>query len=486
MQTDFFILCAQTVPENYTWDVAGSPLQFASNVQLPDTNQIGVTGYAPALNVVFFNSSIYDPRFDLIDFSWDFGDYYHTTNNNITLSCDSLVQHTYIMPGTYSVTLKQTATRTIPPLPATDLKCRDKYGINWYWDKHTCLVPETSATNAGALKWDDVECTSDKSKWWDSEFKCLQKYCNRWSWYDLRLSGANPVKWTEAATNQIYQKKWMYEPNDTICTVLEAPFLNTTETIEQTVIKTLYITVKEIPPVASINRVTTTVGSSPLVVRLSPRNCISGSFPIDRIDWDFGDGSPIKTVSRYTLPLDPETINTEFFISDPEDVRNIDVIHTYYRSKDTYPVFYPSLTCYSANTNTFDSCCITVGPISFNNSPSDLHLLKTRNTDKGKVFTFSQNNNIAFTTTSPIVSTFIPSYPTIPPLIIRDSTGEVQSYFGHPNNSNEFPGVYTPQCIFPPILLPGDYFIVEDPEQYQASAEDEVPIKTEKDRFVLR
>jgi len=489
MTTDFFILCAQTVPSNYTWDI-GTPLLFANNLQDLFSIEAEVTGYAPALNVIFYNNSVYDPTPSFVEYLWDFGDYYNFTNNFVSLSCSSVVLHTYVMPGTYTVSLKQIRT-TIPPIITPTLPdpiCRGKYDINWYWNKHTCLVPETCATNLNALTWNDVTCTSPSaSKWWDNEYSCFQKYCKNWSWYDLSLSGdgRNPVTWTETETDQTFQKKWMYEANDTICGIIEAPSITTSiETVEETVIKTLIVKVLEIPPVASIVSVSAVIGNSPLTVRLSPRNCRPGSFPIDRIDWDFGDGSPIISVSRYSLPANSErTINTEYFISDLNDVRNIDVQHTYYRDKDTYPVFYPSLTCYSANTSTADSCCLTVGPISFTETPTNIHLLKTRNTQNGNFYTFSENNNLAFITTNQPVTSVIPSLPTIPPLKIRNSAGEIQSYFGHPNN-NVYPGIYVPGCEFIIPILGTDYIIAEDPVQYGAQPEDEVPVKTERDFFI--
>lgn len=495
MTTDFYILCAQTVPENYTWDI-GTPLLFASNLQDLFSIQDSVSGYAPALNVIFFNNSVSDPEFKLTDYAWDFGDFYNDSNNTASLSCASLVQHTYIMPGTYTVTLRHVQTRTPPdpPLddPNTDLLCRGKFNLNWYWDKHNSIIEQTSATNLNALTWDKVMCvppttaTPARPKWWANEFQCLQKYCKYWSWNDLSLSGGgtNPIKWSETETGQPFEKKWMLEANDTVCNISNGPFLNATETIEQTITKTMIVTVKEIPPVANIVSVSATIGSSPFTVQLSPRNCRPGSFPIDRIDWDLGDGTPIKTITRYSLPNAPDIVNTGYFISDPLDVRNIDIVHTYIRNKDTYPVFYPSLTCYSANTSTTDACCITIGPISFSDTVPDLHIIKARNTNEGNLYTFTQNNNIGFVTTTPVTtSAFVPTF-TTPPLVIRNSQGSTQNYFGHSNDGNLFPGIYVPQCVFVQFVPTLDYVIVEDPLTYGAQATDEVPVKTEKDFFI--
>lgn len=508
MTTDFFVLCGTTVPENYTWDLL-TPLQFTNTrtatptiTSLGDMVVTNISGYAPALNVIFYNNSQSDPDFNFIDYSWNFGDFYNDTNNFVSLSCPALIQHTYIMPGTYTVTLKHVQSKGGRDLDQTgnSLLCRGKYGIRWFWDELVCINPFTSGANLNATTWDETTCewlsaevpdiTKWKKKWWADEAGCLQKYCKLWSWFDLSTNSSNPVKWIDSETDRDFQKKWMFEANDTICTVSDAEFLDTTETLEQTVIKKFLVTVKEIPPVATMLSVSSTVGNSPLKVQLSPRNCRPGSFPIDRIDWDFGDGSPIKTITRYSPPSGADVIYTGYFVSDqkrlnlPEsDVRNFDVVHTYYRNKDTYPVFYPSLTCYSANTNTSDSCCITIGPISYSTIPTDIRMLKVRNTLKGNIYTFAENENVALATTTSIVSTIIPQ-PTVPSLVIRDGKGQVQQYFGYANDDNQFPGIYVPDCEFQVVLLPERYLVAENPVTYGALSSENVPVKTEADFFI--
>ena len=484
MQTDFFILCAQTVPENYSWDL-GTPLLTFPTTQLAYTTVSSVSGYAPALNVVFGNNSSSDTGYDFVDYTWDFGDYYHDTNNSISLSCVALVQHTFIMPGKYTVSLRHVQSKGKIELDQTgnNLLCRGKYGFRWFWDELGLLTVPLGVTNPNATTWNETECLSAKAKWWSDETACFQKYCKAWSWYDLATNSSNPVKWSEAETDAVFQKKWAYEANDTICTVSDATFLNTIETIEQNTIKQFIIEVKELPPVASMFSVSGAVGTSPHAVQLSPRNCKPGSFPIDRIDWDFGDGSPIKTVTRYALPSSTDVVNTGYFVSDLSDVRNIDVLHTYIRNKDTYSVFYPSLTCYSSCTNTSDSCCITIGPISLPAAPTDLHLLKSRNTLKGNVHSFAENNNIALTTTTSLVTSII-NQPTIPTTTIRDTKNTTQTYYGNQNVS-AFPLPYTPDCALQAFLLPNNYTVVEQPTAYGAPPNEDVPIMTEFNAFIL-
>jgi hypothetical protein len=456
MLTDFIVLCANTVPENYTWDF-GTPLKPGNIKQIDFTTSSKITGYAPAVQVFFNNISEPDTNFDLIDYSWDFGDYYHDTTNFVSLTCKSIIQHTYIMPGSYTVSLKLIQTRNQDDLDQTgnSTLCRGKYGIRWFWDNLGLINPVTSGANITPITWDEAKCqqgNTPSSKWrpkqWDNELACIQKYCKSWSWSDLSSSNSNPIKWTEAESDQEFVKKWMFEPNDTICSIGDASFLTTVQSVEQTAIKKFIIEVKENPPTAEMYSVSAYHGQTPHLVRLSPRNCKPGSFPIDRIDWDFGDGSPIKTVTRYTLPTSDDIINTGYFITDLDDVRNIDVLHYYRRNSDTYPVFYPSLTCFSACTNSADSCSITIGPITIPSTSSNIHLLKTRNTSKGDLYAFSNEDGIALTTTTQITADTV-VLPSIPKNPLRDSKNKIQPYTGYSNSNLEagsFPELYTPGC----------------------------------------
>jgi hypothetical protein len=490
MTTDFFVLCAATVPETYFWDL-GVPLETEPTTKALTSTPLTeyISGYAPAVDVIFVNGSFSDPSFEFIDYSWNFGDYYHDDNNFVSLSCTAPIKHTFIMPGVYTVTLThtQSKSREIVSFDSTENPeyCRGKYNIRWFWDELTCLTPLNSP-NEFAITWNELECGARYEKWWDFEEKCFQKYCKTWSWRDLSTNNdnpeINPVKWSDTISDSEFEKKWMFEANDTICVYRDDfEYLNTVTTEEQIVSKAI-IEVKEIMPVANMLSVSATTGTSPFTVQLSPRNCKTGSFPIDRIDWDFGDGTPIKTITRYAPPLETDSvINTGYFISDLEDVRNFNVVHTYTRNKDAYPVFYPSLTCYSASTNSYDSCSITIGPISFEPSITDIHLLKTRNTLKGNIYTFDINRNISLMTSNSFIDTLIPST-TTPFNKIRDSRFLFQSYYGYDGNS--FPQPYTPDCNLQFTVIPRDFISTEDstPDIITDNLQDDgVPITSEKD-----
>lgn len=483
MITDFIIYNGETVPSNYSWD---KDLPFVgTNLVQANATTTYVSGYAPGLKVIFYNSeSESDPGFDQVSYNWDFGDYYNHTNNNVSLSCTSLVQHTYIMPGVYTVSLRHLQSRRRTELdPSVFARlCIGKYSVNWYWNNLEC-------GNLQQLTWDQVVCGSQRAKWWDSETQCFQKYCRFWSWYDLATftDSANPTRWNETGTDAEFEKLWMFEDNETNCTVTEAQFLDTIETNEQTVIKQFCVEVKELPPVAEISCITDPAGTSPHTVILSPTGCQPGSFPIDRIDWDLGDGSPIITISRYTPPLNSsKAYFNGKYSSDLEDVRNYNIIHTYTRNSKTYPVFYPSLTCYSANTNTQDSCSTTIGPISLPNI-SNTSFVKARNTVKGNLYAVDVDNNITFTTTIPASTEQI--IPQIPKNRLLISSNITNPYFGNPNN-NLYPSIYTPSCeLLSSAFLPTtDVITTEDSSPFDddisIDLEEGIPVTTDLDFFI--
>lgn len=162
------------------------------------------------------------------------------------------------------------------------------------------------------------------------------------------------------------------------------------KTTSSTFTKTHVLTLKENAPQARIHSVTQPVqGDSPLTLEFTPIHCIPGSFPIDRIDWDFGDGSPIKTITRQTIiSADPDILFTDTFNWNPTDLRNYNMRHTYYRSSYETQIFYPSLTCYNANTDLSDACSTTIGPIFGSPSDPSISLLKTRNTTHSRNTTY--------------------------------------------------------------------------------------------------
>lgn len=491
MTTNFIAVCATTVPKTYSWDI-GTPLETASTLTTAYNTTEYVSGYAPGVNVVFTNTSISDENYPFINYDWDFGDLYHDINNTATLSCASTIEHLYIMPGIYTVTLTHQQSRTRTFLETDPLLCRGKFNVRWFWSNLECNR-ETFKT------WDETMCVQLTAptfepgsvavpgqrwtpKWWDDEGKCFGKHCVFWSWYELTPAPGrtNPIKWVETKNRRRYNKKWMYQDNETQCNNREFTYQDTLDVLTKITTKTI-VEVKEIPPTAGITCLTRPLtGTSPYTAVLSPTACIPGSFPIDRIDWDLGDGTPIKTILRYANIIDPEIIYTNTFSDDLLDVRNYNIRHTYTRCSNTCAVFYPSLTCYSANTSTFDSCCTTVGPILLPPA-SELTILKVRNTLKGNVYAIDTENKIAFLSDS-ISGKNITNIKTNKPLTtLKDSSNKILLYFGNPGNN--YPPVYTVDCRGV-INLPSTYISTEDSTPLIVTDELEdtgVPILTEEE-----
>ena len=145
----------------------------------------------------------------------------------------------------------------------------------------------------------------------------------------------------------------------------------------------------------------------------------------------------------------------------------------------TYPVFYPSLTCYSACTNTSDSCCITIGPITLPSQPGKTHLVKARNTLKGNIYAFNVDGNVAFTTTTlTTAQSNAVSYNT-PTTKIRDSYGTKQIYFGNPGTN--YPPAYTIDCDNNRSDVPTTYIATESNTVVSSVMISSVPINTEYD-----
>jgi hypothetical protein len=443
MITDFLILSGSTVPQSYNWD-EGAP--FSPGVAEVSANSTTnyISGYAPGLKVLFANNSVPDSvsifNNTYLDYTWNFGDYYNDGGNVISLSCVIPVEHIFIMPGKYTISLTQTQTiqETIVDVPQG--LCLDKYNLNWYWDNLQC-------SQVDAKTWNDTQCGAAHAKWWDSELQCFQKYCRFWNWEKLRsVETNNRVKWEETIPGAQYQKRWFFEANDSVCSV---PDITTTiNTKQQAATKQYIVEVKELSPRAALHSVTQPAsGISPYVIRLTPKITKTGSFPIDRIDWDFGDGSPIKTVVRQGDNLnDPELSFNYTYTGDTLDPRNYDALHTYTRDINTYSLFYPSITAYSANTGTSDSCSTLIGPILLPNiTPNAIKFTKAKNTLNGILYTAVYDETCTFftTVTSPQMSGISVKY-TTPTNRLQNSFGLLVNYTG--NRGLEYPPPIPSNC----------------------------------------
>lgn len=447
MTTDFYIISGLTVLSSYNWD-NGNPFNGSVEDKAAYSTQNYISGYAPALKVLFKNSSISDDisifNISYLDYTWNFGDYYNDAGNIVSLSCNNPVEHIFIMPGKYTVSLTQTETIQETVVDAPPDLCLNKYNLNWYWDNLNC-------SQVDAKTWNDTQCGAAYAKWWDSESSCLQKYCKKWSWNKLVSTEIdNNIKWEETINGAQYQKRWFYEANDTVCSI--ADVITTTNANQQTTTKQYIVEVLELSPVAALHCVTQPLtGVSPYTVQLSPRATKTGSFPIDRIDWDFGDGSPIKTVVRQGNNFnDSELIYNGVYTADSLDPRNFDVVHTYTRDLNVYFSFYPSITAYSSNTGTSDACSTLVGPILLPNvGINSLNFIKTKSALDGVLYTAVYDNTCTFFATVTGVRE-VDSFTTYTYPINRLQNSAGLPILTDGNNGKNYPPIFSPVCAPPP------------------------------------
>lgn len=157
---------------------------------------------------------------------------------------------------------------------------------------------------------------------------------------------------------------------------------------EQLITRKAYIRVLEIPPTAyiEVTKQSSKESYAPLTVRLSPTQTICGSFPIEKIVWDLGDGSPLLEQKRWANDINAPFVFNNSVSEDEKDPRNYDVVHTYYIRPGQSRSFYPSLTAYSSSTNTSDSAATTVGPLALAPLTGlNVNLIQNEITNHGKV-----------------------------------------------------------------------------------------------------
>lgn len=473
MTTDFQIISGTTVPKNYFWDI-GNPLETTPTTVIADSTTEYISGYAPGLKVVFkpdIRNLIYagSPNVSAT-YIWNFGDYYNSANNIAVLPCQEIIEHTYILPGKYNVSLTNIQSKENIPPPPPDDACLGKFDIGWFWDNLDC----------GDLKqttWDETRCVPPASavnkrpKWWTEEGKCFQKHCKIWNWKDLSLNGNNPVFWFETYRFSDLFKRWQYEVNDIVCNPEDIPQA-TIDTTEQIALKTFMVEVKEVLPTASIfNETAPLTGYSPFTFKLSPAHSKTGSFPIDRIDWDPGDNTGIKTVTRYSVPDSKYFAYNGAYFSDPQDPRNYDFTYTVKRNVNNYPIFYPSLTCYSACTNSTDSCSIVVGPILLEPQVQDINILKIKNNLKEDFYGIEIGDNLTILTTLTAQNSQTPVIPNKPNSPIKQFTQNIPLiYFG--NTGENYPPAFTPSCVYTPSEPTLVYLVREEDGETAITLED--------------
>lgn len=341
---NFWAISAKTVSDMYSatnTSISGQLIDISPNVHNGSIVVDGITypivsGYAPNLTVYFQDSSE-SHTFPISSYHWNFGDpfnegpqditnlasNYYTISNTVLASGDfdsanwvttkqgHTAVHTYIMPGTYDVTLTVRASTT----STSDICAR--YVGNIDDDKKFYVYVEE-----------------------------IQPQCNN----GIYGSVSSTSGFTTAASG--------------------------------------------------IN------GQSSLTSYFMASSIIAGSFPICRIDWDFGDGE-VQTITR--IPLTQSTsqglqvINLSAYSYDLNDPRNIVVPHVYTNQTQAYQTYTINISAYACNTNSVLYCSrsdlVWVAPEVIEDITETKNLIGSRFDDNGNLIYIleGENNNTTHT-----------------------------------------------------------------------------------------
>jgi PKD repeat protein len=147
-------------------------------------------------------------------------------------------------------------------------------------------------------------------------------------------------------------------------------------------------------------------GQSPLTAYFMASSIIAGSFPICKIDWDFGDG----TTERITrIPLTQETsqgisvVNIAAYSYDLDDPRNIVVPHIYVNQTQIPQTYSINISAYACNTNSALYCAranlVQVSPEVVVDVSETKNLIGSRFDDDGNLIYIleGENNNTTHT-----------------------------------------------------------------------------------------
>lgn len=470
MSSTFDIYSVKSVPSTYKWDNGNPGVEFTNFLSTSScvltsatSDQVQYVGYAPYM-VVTLSSTTGDTTSPFIALRRvvNFGDYYNSESNIVTVSNldDVLFCHTYVMPGTYTITFERTEYDEVRVQQHTSYgNCLQRHCIDWAWKSLTSTNQPLSVTWADAKflgnyekKWKFEPCNFDglinnglyvqpdqtkkidafswqwynytskpnnsayntPTLWLSSGFQqpdqltwtstsgpCFnldQSGQTIWSWKNLTEANGksttynSPLTWNQLREIEPRHVTWDY----TVDYCAGASFSPSMSSSTSTITRTAVVKVLENLPVAYIQVFQPADRLSPMKVTLSPRQVISGSFPIEKIVWDLGDGSPLLTRYRWSKNIDYPFVFSGYISDDYQDPRNYDIEYTYTKTKDTEFCFYPSLTAYASSTSSSDCAAAVVGPLKYNSTTGhNVVILQNELTDKGKIMIGQVDNNVA-------------------------------------------------------------------------------------------
>lgn len=274
--------------------------------------------------------------------------------------------------------------------------------IAWQWHNFGSVV-KAGPYMGKSLTWENTSFLAKNQLRWEQTYgPCLTLEKNEstvWRWGNIRsdsdrdsLTFTQSATWEEMQSDGTLPKTW--EDTTENCSILTTNILSSDSS---KVVKKAFVKVLEIPPVVYLTCQQPEQKTNPLTVRLSPKNIISGSFPIEKIVWDLGDGSPLLTQRRWAPTLEAPFVHARNIPTDPNDPRNFDVEYTYTRTLTGPSTFYPSITAYASSTGTSDNAATVVGPIEFKDATaSSFKLIQNELTEKGKILVGQVGNTVTF------------------------------------------------------------------------------------------
>lgn len=384
-----------TVSSNYSWDDGLPDISNLTPIRealsAPSNNPSGLeyVCYAPYAAVLLSSTNTVDPSAIKTTRTVDYGDYYNLEQNTeVTTSIGNyFFSHVYVMPGVYTITLTEEQYLTVPnpeKFPSDAFieqssvinNVTEKYNIptKWHWSDYRDISEKYFPTTWQNLKFQKtLKFDQPKQITWANTKECISELEEPvyWLWNNLKnfIPPDNPnavrIKWNDAVAGGAYQKKWNQIGGN--CYLKD--FIISATPV-QTITKQAYIRVKEIFPTAYLSGNQTTEVANrkfPLTVRLTPKYTQCGSFPIEKIVWDLGDGSPIITRRRWENGSKFPFVYSGALSADPQDPRNYDIVYTYEKRDRGQYTFYPSITAYASSTGSADIASTTIGPIKTEN-----------------------------------------------------------------------------------------------------------------------
>ena len=305
-----------------------------------------------------------------------------------------------------------------PTLPKTGLyiereKKQERYPLSWHWSNFLCVNSTTNPRNT-PVTWEEAFFQrSGQTTWIESQGPCVtlsdyESYkftAEYWTWKAKSCIGKTENSLTNYCNIAAGSPTWANLKTSTTGTCVTWKYARTHCTSYSSVTRAVssdsvtieneaFIRVLEIPPVAYLQYTPISPSKkniSPYTVRLSPSGVKCGSFPIEKIIWDLGDGSPLLEQRRWSNTLNSPFVYSGSLSSDYKDPRNYDIVYTYFKTPSSDFSFYPSITAICSSTGSYDCASVLIGPIQLDSFADDqsnnnsIKIIQSELTDSGRI-----------------------------------------------------------------------------------------------------